>query len=1067
MKILLGFGAMSDSPSTWFLELGRPYSNYLVLTLLLLVFLGAALLYQLGFIGWVASWASRAMRTITFRGFRLWESFFSWASWPIFLLLTITLILVGNELSTRWEMGTLLCSLTVLFMGGTSCLAYMFIDLERYEVERGYKAVHNPLKGQDLAFHLISYGHQVGIPLLICATIGTIGGFALFNLGLYNSGGHSWYELRSDQGPAVLLDFFVSTLLNLLRVVDVLNLANSRHILRLEYVSAVSWPATLPLLAFKSFFTLVLLQQILASLRLGRLLSETIKDFWSPHEPIYQRARNSLPQFGTTVIRPLLSSLRSVPMLPREQRDQLPLIISTIGPSAIPSLIFSLRDEHEHVRAVSAASLGLLRANNSLRELLPLATESSELVRKSVIEALGTIARSDTQTSQRPTRRLLFNAGQRNPFFGWRPQNALLDPVKAVLPVLETALSDSLPAVRIEAVRALGALGPQVATAVTPKLLSLLRDPDETVRCEAAATIGILGDPQGIAVEPLGQMLDEASLVLKATAARALGQLGAAASSQVLSLVTLLQNPEESVRSAAAEAIAQIGTLNVPATDSLIEGLSNPDNLVRAQTAQAVGTMGEVALEVAPALVEAMSDENDVVRARAVEALGKMGEMAAEVAVPSLVHALRDSDNWVSALAAEALGQMKGSADEAIPALIRSLSHVNVRVRCKAAEALGQMGDDTMPVCEALRSACRDVEGSVRGLALRSLSLVSRNPFPAGNSWGPFLEDEDPRVRVAALEAVGRLGEIEDPSLLPQILGLLDDPNDDVKIEVTKVLPLLGGDPSSIVIALTRRLETDDNDWVREHAAKAIGKFGAVAASAGPALLKASRGGEVGVREQALRAIVMIQPPEALEAFAAGLTDPSPDIRKLASAGWMKMPVLPAEVIPELIEALGDPENQVRANAAHALGRLEKLPEESVERLIECASDPDDGLRLGVAIALQASRSSSSRATLGQLLKDTNPKIRLIAAGALLAQDVDSEEGKAVLAESLEDPVPRIRRAALNLIDSLGEKGRSFFAILQLRQDQEEDVEARAILLPVLEKLLPSNSTQPQLTIPE
>ena len=33
-------------------------------------------------------------------------------------------------------------------MGLTTCLAYMFIDLERCEVERGYKAVHNPLKGQ-------------------------------------------------------------------------------------------------------------------------------------------------------------------------------------------------------------------------------------------------------------------------------------------------------------------------------------------------------------------------------------------------------------------------------------------------------------------------------------------------------------------------------------------------------------------------------------------------------------------------------------------------------------------------------------------------------------------------------------------------------------------------------------------------------------------------------------------------------------------------------------------------------------------------------------------------------
>ena len=39
-------------------------------------------------------------------------------------------------------------------MGAIACLAYMFIDLERNEVERGHKAVHNPLKGQVLALHL-------------------------------------------------------------------------------------------------------------------------------------------------------------------------------------------------------------------------------------------------------------------------------------------------------------------------------------------------------------------------------------------------------------------------------------------------------------------------------------------------------------------------------------------------------------------------------------------------------------------------------------------------------------------------------------------------------------------------------------------------------------------------------------------------------------------------------------------------------------------------------------------------------------------------------------------------
>ena len=39
----------------------------------------------------------------------------------------------------------------------------------------------------------------------------------------------------------------------------------------------------------------MLLHQIFASLRQGKLLAETIADFWSPHEPIHERARNALP----------------------------------------------------------------------------------------------------------------------------------------------------------------------------------------------------------------------------------------------------------------------------------------------------------------------------------------------------------------------------------------------------------------------------------------------------------------------------------------------------------------------------------------------------------------------------------------------------------------------------------------------------------------------------------------------------------------------------------------------------------------------------------------------------
>ena len=100
------------------------------------------------------------------------------------------------------------------------------------------------------------------------------------------------------------------------------------------------------LAGFKLFFTMVLLHQIFASLRQGKLLAETITDFWSPHEPIHERARNALPTYGALAIGPLLGSLRLVPMLTKEQRDRLPLILETIGPSIIPALVRDLRDPH-------------------------------------------------------------------------------------------------------------------------------------------------------------------------------------------------------------------------------------------------------------------------------------------------------------------------------------------------------------------------------------------------------------------------------------------------------------------------------------------------------------------------------------------------------------------------------------------------------------------------------------------------------------------------------------------------------------------------------------------------
>ena len=196
----------------------------------------------------------------------VWECLLGWAYWPQFLAITLVLLVAGGLAGGSLPVLRLLCSVALMLMGAVACLAYMFIDLERNEVERGYKAVHNPLKGQVLARHLKQYGKQVRIPLLISATVAVIGGFALLNQGLYETVGRGWYQVADENREPIYVDFLAYSITRVMGLVDVLNLAKSHHILGAEFVRQTAWPASTLLAGFKLFFTMVLLHQIFASL---------------------------------------------------------------------------------------------------------------------------------------------------------------------------------------------------------------------------------------------------------------------------------------------------------------------------------------------------------------------------------------------------------------------------------------------------------------------------------------------------------------------------------------------------------------------------------------------------------------------------------------------------------------------------------------------------------------------------------------------------------------------------------------------------------------------------------
>ena len=183
----------------------------------------------------------------------------------------------------------------------------------------------------------------------------------------------------------------------------------------------------------------------------------------------------------------------------------------------------------------------------------------------------------------------------------------------------------------------------------------------------------------------------------------------------------------------------------------------------------------------------------------------------------------------------------------------------------------------------------------------------------------------------------------------------------------------------------------------------------------------------------------MIQPPETADALTGGMTDASAEVRKVASAGWMKAAEIPDTAVPTLVEALRDPEVQVRANAAHALSRLESLPSEAVPLLVECAADPNDGLRLNAVVALQGSDSGSWGDVFHRLIDDPNSRIRLIASGAVLAQDPADAAATAVVTAALADPALRLRQVGLDVVASLGDRGGEFREAVRRRAEEEED----------------------------
>lgn len=305
---------------------------------------------------------------------------------------------------------------------------------------------------------------------------------------------------------------------------------------------------------------------------------------------------------------------------------------------------------------------------------------------------------------------------------------------RSVVPSLVAVLQDDHPAVRSMAASALGDFGDRRAT---PGLISLLKDDAQGVVTSAIGSLSDLHDYR--ATLPLIQLLNGEDAYVAQCAVFALSQIGDTRA--VEPLIRIVKDHTSRLRRDAAKSLGRLRDRR--AIPALIEGLGDADPALRAACANSLRFLPD-SRAVAP-LIELLDDRDDGVRWSAAGALGPIEDRRAVV---PLMKAAGDRHAYVRFCAVMSLGDLKDR--RAVELLITTLNYdTDYLVQCAAATSLGAIGSK------------RAVPSLLR--------LLRRTQWEAYANAG---------LRRSAIWALGRIG---DDRAVEPLIGMLEDPSEDME----------------------------------------------------------------------------------------------------------------------------------------------------------------------------------------------------------------------------------------------------------------------------------------------
>jgi len=330
-------------------------------------------------------------------------------------------------------------------------------------------------------------------------------------------------------------------------------------------------------------------------------------------------------------------------------------------------------------------------------------------------------------------------------------------------------------------------------------------------RDEAISALRALGPK---AVPPLRRMLLESDKFYEKPVVQAARVLPAA--QRRLLLQQLRPGQAMSHRLAALAAVAAIGPPAADAIPELVQSLANPNGQIRWDAARALGAMGETATGV---LVSAATGTNAGMRHAAVFALAQVGTNPPPV-IATLFNATLDSDETVRTLAMYYVGQL---ALDATPMLLEKLGSTDPATQVAAMRALAGVRPQVRLITTNLLSLATNSSGNLRRQTIETMGALRVANSNSAAIMVSALDDPDPAIRLAAMNAVGQIS-WKTAAALPRLEDFTRSTNTLERGSATRALGLYGARASNAAPAITLLL-ADPELEVRAAATNALGNI--------------------------------------------------------------------------------------------------------------------------------------------------------------------------------------------------------------------------------------------------